>query len=75
MVKRFHYLKYALSLVLIYVGAKIFVQQFIGKIPPVFSLTVTFGLLAGGILFSLWVTRNGTTRLAEHARTKTHEAG
>jgi tellurite resistance protein TerC len=59
MVKRFHYLKYALSLVLIYVGAKIFVQQFIGKIPPVISLSVTFGLLAGGILYSLWVTRNG----------------
>jgi tellurite resistance protein TerC len=58
MVKRFHYLKYALSLVLIYVGAKIFVQQFIGKIPPVISLSVTFGLLAGGILYSLWVTRN-----------------
>jgi tellurite resistance protein TerC len=59
MVKRFHYLKYALSLVLIYVGAKIFLQQFIGKIPPVISLSVTFGLLAGGIIYSLWKTRGG----------------
>jgi tellurite resistance protein TerC len=60
MVHRFHYLKYALSLVLIYVGAKIFAQQLIGKIPPEFSLAVTTGLLGGGILFSLWKTRGGT---------------
>ena len=59
MVHRFHYLKYALSLVLIYVGAKIFVQQFIGKIPPEVSLGVTFTLLAGGIVWSLWKTREG----------------
>jgi tellurite resistance protein TerC len=57
MVHRFHYLKYALSLVLIYIGAKIFLQQFIGKIPPEVSLGVTFALLGGGILLSLWSTR------------------
>jgi tellurite resistance protein TerC len=59
MVDRFHYLKYALALVLIYVGAKIFVQQFIGKIPPEISLTVTVSILAGGIFYSLWKTRKG----------------
>jgi tellurite resistance protein TerC len=57
MVHRFHYLKYALALVLIYVGAKIFVQQIIGKIPPEVSLGVTISLLAGGILYSLFKTR------------------
>lgn len=57
MVHRFHYLKYALALVLIYVGMKIFVQQFIGKIPPEISLGVTFTLLAGGIVYSLFKTR------------------
>jgi tellurite resistance protein TerC len=65
MVHRFRYLKYALSLVLIYIGAKIFVQQLIGKIPPEISLGVTFTLLAGGILISLWHTR----QLAAHAVT------
>ncbi|MFZ4809138.1 MAG: TerC family protein [Hyphomicrobiaceae bacterium] len=59
MVHRFHYLKYALALVLVYVGAKIFLQQIIGKIPPEVSLGVTFALLAGGILFSLMKTRPG----------------
>jgi tellurite resistance protein TerC len=57
MVHRFHYLKYALALVLIYVGAKIFVQQIIGKIPPEVSLGVTISLLVGGILYSLFKTR------------------
>jgi len=59
MVDRFHYLKYALALVLIYVGAKIFVQQFIGKIPPEISLGVIVCMLAGGIFYSLWKTRKG----------------
>lgn len=57
MVHRFRYLKYALALVLVFVGSKIFVQQFIGKIAPEVSLTVTVTLLAGGILASLWATR------------------
>jgi tellurite resistance protein TerC len=57
MVHRFHYLKYALSLVLVYVGSKIFVQQFIGKIDPAISLTITIAILLGGILLSLWKTR------------------
>ena len=65
MVDRFHYLKYALALVLIYVGGKIFVQQFIGKIDPAVSLTITIAILAGGILLSLWTTRGG----AEKAKT------
>ena len=56
---RFHYLKYALALVLIFVGAKIFAGDWLveGKGPASISLGVTAGLLAGGILFSLWKTR------------------
>ena len=57
MVHRFHYLKYALSLVLVYVGSKIFVQQFIGKIDPAISLGITVSILLGGIVLSLWKTR------------------
>jgi len=60
MVERFHYLKYALALVLIYVGGKIFVQQFVGKIPPELSLAVTVSILAGGIFYSLWKTRRSS---------------
>jgi len=55
---RFIYLKYALALVLIFIGGKIFLQGFIGKIPALVSLSVTFALLAGGVLLSLLKTRD-----------------
>ncbi len=60
MVHRFHYLKYALALVLVFIGSKIFVSDFLmagAKFPPVLSLGVTFALILGGIGWSLWKTR------------------
>ncbi|MBP7566242.1 MAG: TerC family protein [Burkholderiaceae bacterium] len=57
MIHRFHYLKYALALVLVFIGTKIFLVNFIGKFPPALSLSITFGLIAGGVLVSLWKTR------------------
>ena len=53
MIHRFKYLKYALA-----AGAGVPRHEdlpggFIGKMPPVISLSVTFGLIAGGVLFSL----------------------
>jgi tellurite resistance protein TerC len=57
MIHRFKYLKYALALVLVFIGSKIFLVGIIGKVPPVISLSVTFGLIAGGVLVSLWKTR------------------
>lgn len=65
MVHRFHYLKYALSLVLIFIGMKIFLGDWLfeGKVPASISLGVTGALLLGGILFSLWKTRDGRTAM------------
>jgi tellurite resistance protein TerC len=57
MIHRFKYLKYALALVLVFIGAKIFLVGIIGKIAPVISLSVTFGLILGGIVLSLYKTR------------------
>ena len=57
MIHRFTYLKYALALVLVFIGGKIFLVGLVGKVPAVLSLTVTFGLIAGGVLVSLWKTR------------------
>jgi predicted tellurium resistance membrane protein TerC len=57
MIHRFRYLKYALALVLVFIGSKIFLVGIIGKIPAVISLSVTLSLIAGGVLFSLWKTR------------------
>jgi tellurite resistance protein TerC len=61
MVHRFHYLKYALALVLVFIGSKIFISDFLmngTKFPPVLSLGVTFSLILGGIGYSLWKTRD-----------------
>jgi tellurite resistance protein TerC len=60
MIHRFKYLKYALALVLVFIGSKIFLVGIIGKIPASISLSVTFGLLAGGVLVSMWKTRGVT---------------
>jgi tellurite resistance protein TerC len=57
MVHRFKYLKYALALVLVFIGSKIFLVGLVGKIPALVSLGVTLGLLVGGILFSIFKTR------------------
>jgi len=59
MVERFHYLKYALAAVLVFIGGKILAADMLGlaKIPPVLSLGVTVALLAAGVGYSLWKTR------------------
>jgi tellurite resistance protein TerC len=62
MIHRFKYLKYALALVLVCVGVKIFLVGIVGKIPPLIWLLATLGLIAGGVLVSLWKTRGGATR-------------
>jgi tellurite resistance protein TerC len=64
MIHRFHYLKYALAMVLVFIGTKIFLVGIIGKMPAWISLSVTFGLIAGGVLYSLWKTR-GVSGTAE----------
>lgn len=54
MVYRFAYLKYALSLILIFIGSKIFAPHILGvEISSTVSLIITFVLIFGGILISL----------------------
>jgi tellurite resistance protein TerC len=59
LVHRFKYLKYALAVLLVFIGSKIFVADLlgIGKIPPPVSLGITFAILAAGIFWSLYKTR------------------
>lgn len=65
MVHRFAYLKYALSVLLIFIGSKIFIAWGMGweKFPPLWGLTITVGILASGILLSLWKTRGDKDNL------------
>ncbi len=64
MVHRFQYLKYALAIVLVFIGSKIFVADFLldgAKFPPLLSLGVTLALIFGGIGWSLWNTNETKT--------------
>ena len=54
---RFVYLKYALALVLIFIGCKIFYHGLVSHVPALLSLGVTVTLLLGGVLLSLLKTR------------------
>jgi tellurite resistance protein TerC len=65
---RFEYLKYALAILLIFIGSKIFVADLMGweKFPAQWSLGITFAILGAGIGWSLWKTRGGTG----HGRTE-----
>jgi tellurite resistance protein TerC len=58
---RFTYLKYALSAVLVFIGGKIFWNQMVGKMDPLLSLSITLGILASGIVFSIVKTRRSQT--------------
>ena len=58
MVHRFEYLKYALAMVLVFIGLKIFWNGLVGKLNPGISLGVTLALIAGGIFYSLYRTRD-----------------
>ena len=58
---RFEYLKYALSILLVFIGSKIFLADIFGweKFPAAWSLGITFAILGAGVAFSLWKTRGG----------------
>ena len=68
MVHRFHYLKYALAVLLVFIGSKIFLGDLLGlaggKVPPSISLGITFAILAAGVGFSLWKTKDAETTVS-----------
>jgi tellurite resistance protein TerC len=69
MVERFKYLKYALSVLLIFIGSKVFFAWAMGweKFPPTWGLGITVAILASGVFYSLWATRNDVPKAVEEA--------
>lgn len=59
-VGRFHYLKYSLAIVLIFIGSKPFLAWGMNedKFPAPISLVITLGLILSGILFSIYKTKS-----------------
>ncbi|MCU0789713.1 MAG: TerC family protein [Nitratireductor sp.] len=56
LIDKFHYMKYALALVLVFIGSKIFIEKFfhLGHMSPAWSLGITLAILAGGIVVSMY---------------------
>jgi tellurite resistance protein TerC len=67
-IHRFKYLKYALAVILVFIGGKIFWNQIYGKLDPWISLSVTFSLLAIGVAYSLYKTRGEATPAEQSAK-------
>ncbi len=67
-VQRFRYLKYSLAAVLVFIGSKIFLGDFVfgGKVPAGLSLTVTVVLIGAGIAYSLWRSKGESGEKAAH---------
>jgi tellurite resistance protein TerC len=63
-IHRFKYLKHALAVVLMFIGSKIFIADALGmeKFPVSISLSVTFGLIAAGIVYSLYKTNKQSAK-------------
>ena len=55
---RFKYLKISLAIILTLVGIKIFLVPLGIKVDTLFSLVATLAILAAGVFYSLWKTRN-----------------
>jgi tellurite resistance protein TerC len=74
-VHRFKYLKFALSAVLIFIGAKVFIGDwfFGGKFPAAWSLGITLGLLGAGVLFSILRTRGAPPMIHGYDKPLTRE--
>lgn len=64
---RFSYLQPACAILLVTIGLKVFVGEFFFKIEDCYSLLITFVLLGGGVLLSLFKSAE-KEEAAEHAR-------
>ncbi len=62
---RFRYLQISLAIILVLIGIKIFLVPLDIKIDTMLSLGVTIGILAAGVFYSLWKTRNEPNISAE----------
>ncbi len=69
MIHRFEYLKYALSLVLVFIGGKVLVKPLLGieEISPTLSLSITVLILATGVFYSMYRTAKEEKEAADGA--------
>ncbi|MBN9288226.1 MAG: TerC family protein [Gammaproteobacteria bacterium] len=58
LIVRFKYLKFALAILLVFIGSKIFIAEMLdmAKFPPMIALAITFSILLLGVLYSMYKT-------------------
>lgn len=64
LIHRFAYMKYALAIILVFIGLKSFYNHFVGHLPSSISLLITLVLLAGGFIFSMIKTKSDEAKAA-----------
>ncbi len=69
---RFRYLQVSLAIVLVLIGIKVTLVPFGIHIDTLLSLVATIGILAGGVFYSMWKTRNEPNISAEQDPTQGH---
>ena len=67
-IHRFVYMRYILSVILVFIGMKAFYAHFFGEFPAYISLAITMFLLLGGIGFSLLKTRSDNAKQTSSSR-------
>ncbi len=63
-IHRFIYMKYALAIILVFIGMKAFYAHYFDKVPAFISLGITLSTLAGGFIFSMIRTRSEAKAVA-----------
>lgn len=60
-IEKFKYIKLSLSVILIFIGSKIFIKDLLGleKFPPILSLVITISIIMAGVLYSIYASRKG----------------
>ena len=72
---RFRYLQVSLAIILVLIGIKIFLVPLGVHINTLLSLVVTLGILASGVLYSLYKTRNEPDMSVEELAAQQHKEG
>lgn len=73
MVHQFRFLQPAVSVVLVFIGCKVFYAHFFGKVDSVFSLGITLGVLVTGVVMSVLMPARIEHDIAEEVEERVEE--
>jgi tellurite resistance protein TerC len=75
-IDKFHYLKFALALILTFIGVKMLGKEFVHDLPVWVTLGIVAGTLLGAVVASIiWPPRHKATEQLEEALAETNKEG